>query len=185
VIDTEIREVLSCLAGLLEYPTPGFAARAGDCAAKYERIGPRQSDGIRDFTGYVSGQPLETLEEEYTQTFDISPAASLYIGYHLFGDTPRRSVFLVELQEAFKKCDFSSGSELADHLSVLLRFLAQTGDPEFAVTLLKEGILPVTKQVEDELHKTDNRYAALVHSVRALLTHIEGSLEKAGGVQHA
>ena len=92
---------------------------------------------MRSFVNSVKGQSRGALEELYTETFDLTPAMTLYIGYHLFGETPKRSSFLVRLEEAYQAHDFDSGTELADHLCVLLRFFSVAQDAEFVVPLLE------------------------------------------------
>ena len=128
---------------------------------------------------------MESLEELYTQTFDVTPATSLYLGYHLFGETPKRSEFLIKLTEAYQEHSFSSGIELADHLGVILRYLSVSQNVAFTLPLLEECLLPTLTRAEKELNKIDNPYALVVASLLAFLTQQTRRLAKAGGVPNA
>ena len=80
----------------------------------------------------------------YTGTFDLDAACHPYIGYHLFGETYKRSIFLVELKQRYAAEGFVfSDSELPDHLAVILHFLATTRDEIQAQEIARDALLPV------------------------------------------
>ena len=103
---------------------------------------------------------------------------------HLFGETPKRSVFMAKLQEAYQSHQLSSGTELPDHLCLLMKFLSVARDQETVIPLLEEGILPVLEKMERAFHKDKNSYVLVVRSLRLFLAEISRKLTKAGGMRH-
>ncbi len=63
-------------------------------------------------------------QELYVQTFEFNPAATLETGWHLFGENYERGEFLVRMREQLRRCGIPEGSELPDHLALLLRLIA-------------------------------------------------------------
>ncbi len=88
----------------------------------------------------------------------------------------------MRLEEAYQSHGFDSGTELADHLCVLLRFLGVAQDVEFAIPLLEESILPVLDKVSGDLQKNKNGYAPVVSSLRLFLRQLSRRLAKVGGL---
>jgi len=185
MLSQENKQLCELFADMLEYPNSGLHQAAKDCAIQLENISPGITEPVHSFADFVNSQSLESLEELYTQTFDITPATSLYLGYHLFGETPKRSEFLIKLTEAYKNHSFSSGIELADHLGVMLRFLSVSEDPEFILPLLEECILPTLEKTEKELKKTNSEYALVIEPLRAFLRQVTHKLARTGGVANA
>ncbi|MBI4296766.1 MAG: nitrate reductase molybdenum cofactor assembly chaperone [Chloroflexi bacterium] len=179
------KQLCQLFAKLLNYPDATLSGEATRLSQQLETSYPEIADVLQSFSAFTKSQSLEALEELYTQTFDVTPATTLYFGYHLFGETPKRSVFLVKLQEAYQACSFSGGTELADHLGVILRFLSVAEDTEFVCPLLEECLLPVLAQMEKELKKTDNPYALVIGPLRMFLRQVSRQLVKTGGVSNA
>ncbi|MEE8418916.1 MAG: molecular chaperone TorD family protein [Dehalococcoidales bacterium] len=178
----DTRQLYRLFADVLDYPDSSSAGVAEECLQKLEISFPDSAKPMRTFVDYTHSQSLGTLEEVYTKTFDTVPDRTLYVGYQLFGENPKRSTFLVRLEEAFQAQEFSRGSELADHLPVLLRFLSVAEEPEFAIPLLQECLLPVLDKIEGDFKKDKTGYGASVRSLKRFLKTVSGSLEKTGGL---
>jgi nitrate reductase assembly molybdenum cofactor insertion protein NarJ len=74
---------LALFADLLSYPGEDVAALAREC----ERAGAASgfpAEPLEEFRRFAEATPRETLEELYTDFFDLNPNASLYVGYHLY-----------------------------------------------------------------------------------------------------
>src|SRR3989304_4218418 len=155
MLSQENRQLCQLFADMLDYPGSGLRQAAKSCTIQLENSFPGITEPVRLFADFVNSQSLESLEELYTQTFDITPATSLYLGYHLFGETPKRSEFLIRLTEAYRTCSVSQGAELADHLAVTLRFLGASDNSEFSRPLVDECMLPVLARIENGLKKND------------------------------
>ena len=156
MLSQENRQICRLFAEMLDYPGSGLRQAAKSCVIQLEDISPGLTKPVQSFADFVSSQSLESLEELYTQTFDVTPATSLYLGYHLFGETSKRSEFLIKLTEAYEAHSFSSGIELADHLGIMLRFLSVSEDPEFTLPLIEECILPTLEKTEKALKKNNS-----------------------------
>ena len=185
MLSQENRQLCQLFADMLDYPGGGLRQAAESCAIQLEKSSPGITEPVQGFADFVSSQSLESLEELYTQTFDVTPATSLYLGYHLFGETPKRSEFLIKLAEAYQAHSFSSGIELADHLGIMLRFLSVSEDPEFTLPLLEECILPTLVKTEKELKKSGNQYARVIGSLLVFLRQVTHKLAKTGGAANA
>ncbi len=178
----DIRQLCRLFADVLDYPDGSSSGVAEECPQKLETSFPDSAKPMRAFVDYTHSQSLGTLEEIYTQTFDTVPDRTLYVGYQLFGENPKRSTFLVRLKEAYQSQQFSSGSELADHLPVLLRYLSVSQEPEFVIPLLQECLLPVLDKIEGDFKKDKTGYGASVRSLKRFLKTVSVSLEKTGGL---
>lgn len=177
----DTRQLCRLFADVLDYPDDSSLGIARECLQKLETSFPDSARPMKTFVDYTQSQSLGTREETYTQTFDTASERTLYVGYQLFGENPKRSTFLVRLEEAYQSHQFSRGSELADHLPVLLRFLSVAREPEFAIPLLQECLLPVLDKIEEDFRKDKTGYGASVRSLKRFLKTVSKSLEKTGG----
>lgn len=150
---------LEHFSAMVAYPTAALPRTAAVCAAA---IGPENAEAaamIRGFADYTARTPLGRLEETYTSVFDLDPKCSLYVGYHLFGESYKRSSFLLGLNEHFAAQEFTPAGEVPDHLSILLRCLAEATDGELAVELITDALIPaldrMTGRVASPEHKDE------------------------------
>ncbi len=149
--------VYELYAELLDYPQPDLARTA-------ERA------GLDDFAAWAAGVDPRELEEVYTRTFDLSAPCCLELGWHLFGETYKRGEFLVRMTVAGRAHGVSPGTELPDHLSVVLRLLARLGEDEDPRGLVEEAILPALEKMIASVTGTgENPYRALLASLETRL----------------
>ena len=142
--DTEMRSLYHCFARMLEYPAGGTLQAAIKAQGLLIDEDPASAAQLKEFHDYAAALPPGRLEEVYTGTFDLDAACHPYIGYHLFGETYKRSIFLVELKQRYAAEGFVfSDSELPDHLAVILHFLATTRDEIQAQEIARDALLPV------------------------------------------
>lgn len=139
---TADRRILGLFAEILEYPGARLARAVQECEALVASRNAEAGALLGRFRAFVEEAPLARLEEVYTGTFDLDAACHPYVGYHLFGESYKRSVFLLGLKERYTARGFAAGSELPDHVAVLLRFLATTDDAGLAAELVGEALLP-------------------------------------------
>ena len=178
MLPEECRKLCRLFAEVLSYPGASLSEATDECLRQLGGSFPDIADQMRPFVAFIEGQTRGALEELYTETFDLVPASTLYIGYHLFGETPKRSSFLVRLEEAYQAHDFHSGIELADHLCIMLRFFSVAQDVEFVIPLLEESILPVLDKMAGDLQKSKNDYSPAVSSLRLFLRQLSRRLAK-------
>jgi len=141
---TEMQELYQCFARLLEYPTGETLPAALTAQKIVATQDPEAAAQFQEFYAYAAALAHGRLEEVYTGTFDLDAACHPYVGYHLFGETYKRSAFLVELKQRYNAEGFCfSDTELPDHLAVVLRFLSVTRDDVLATEIARDALLPV------------------------------------------
>lgn len=171
-----LQETYHCFGNLLDYPGPELLSQAQKCISLLEQQDNHEAAAqIGDFVEYAHTTAIGRLEEIYTATFDVSPACFIFAGYLLFGESFKRGKFLVRLQEKYAERGFSRGNELADHLAVMLRFMAILDPNEkLAQDILANCLVPVFEKMnanfENEQSSAPNPYAQVL---RAILTTLE------------
>jgi nitrate reductase delta subunit len=154
------------LADILDYPGPRLPERVRECLAL---LPPPSAELLRDFEAYVAHTGEAQREELYTSTFDMRAECSLYVGYQIFGEDQRRSLFMAKLREDYHTHHFSDGGELPDHLPVLLRYLAVREVDDVREDLIVECVLPALKKLTEALASGSHPYTPVLKAVSALL----------------
>lgn len=156
------REQFEAVAALFTYPRADYAERvehAAECAA---------SAPLLTFAGKVLALQLTQLQEVYTNTFDLQPACSLDLGWHLFGEDYQRGLLLARMRRELATHEITESGELPDHLShalVLLARMKDTQAEEFAATIVTPALERMLDCVPPE-----NVFHALLQSVQQLIT---------------
>jgi nitrate reductase molybdenum cofactor assembly chaperone NarJ/NarW len=153
-------KLLGLFADILDYPAPGLAGKAAECAALVGTAQPEAAALLDSFRGYAEENSVGKLQEVYSGFFDLNSICHPYVGYQLFGENYKRSVFLIELKKAYRAEGFDQGgSDIADRLSTMLRFVAQSKGGEDIDELLNRGLLPalarMTTKPESDAHQHD------------------------------
>ena len=147
------RRLLALFAEALDYPEDGIAETARECEQAARDDAPVAVVPLAEFAAFVAERPLGELQELYTAAFDLDTLSDLdatcypYVGHHLFGESHKRSAFLVGLAERFRAHGFTVERELPDHLVVLLRFAAACPDEELVGELVDEALLPALERM--------------------------------------
>jgi len=153
-------EVVGLFADILDYPAPGLARKAAECAALIGAAQPEAAALLESFRRFAEETSLGKLQEVYSGFFDLNSICHPYVGYQLFGENYKRSIFLVGLKKAYRTAGFEAdASDLPDRLSVVLRFVAHSKDGEEIDELLNRGLLPalarMTTKPESDGHHHD------------------------------
>jgi len=171
------QELYNLFADLLDYPSGKIQEplQADLLASHY----PQVSELINEFFDFIAQTPIPRLEEIYTSTFDLNPTCYPYVGYQLFGDGYQRGEFLVKLKEKYQENGFSyEAQELADHLTIVLRFLATLSpDDNLTQEMLKDGLIPALEKIQEGF-KDNNAYHQLL---AALLLIIKSKIHQRQG----
>jgi nitrate reductase delta subunit len=155
---------------LLDYPTAALGGQARACLDLLSSAGSPAAAPLQSFCSYVQEASPARMEELYTRTFDLQAICSPYVGYQLFGESYKRGLFMARLNEGYHERGFSAGSELPDHVAVVLRFLAQGAGDDFSRALLAEGLLPALAKMEQALHSpSDNPYSEVIGALSLFL----------------
>ncbi|MCC6174659.1 MAG: nitrate reductase molybdenum cofactor assembly chaperone [Chloroflexi bacterium] len=141
------QRLYALFADLLEYPDEGIAAAAQACAALAAEQDAAAGRLLAQFQARIARTAPGRLQEIYTGTFDMDAFRSPYVGYHLFGESYKRSVFLLELKDRYQARHIEVGSEMPDHLALLVRYLAACDDRDERDDLICWALLPVLDQL--------------------------------------
>lgn len=139
--------VFQLFATLLDYPRAALIGVAGECAALVAGRSVEAAVLLREFESFAKKTALTRLEEIYTGVFELDATCHPYIGYHLFGESYKRSAFLLGLKERYRPYAIECGVELPDHLAVVLRFLAVNGDPDETEEIISEALHPALRKM--------------------------------------
>ena len=185
--DTAVRaRLLGLFADILDYPGEDTLKQlrlAEECASVEFPEAGRLLGGFRSS---VEHMPTERLEEIFTAIFDLNATCHPYIGYQLFGETYKRSVFLVELKEHYRTHGFTApDTELADRLSIMLRFVSRCSDPELVTDIIEYGFGPSLAKMTREKEPTikepeqseDNPYSNVLGALQIVLDQVPASEE--------
>ena len=151
-------QVLGLFADILDYPAPGLANKAAECAALIGAAQPEAAALLESFRRFAEETSLGKLQEVYSGFFDLNSICHPYVGYQLFGENYKRSSFLVGLKKAYRAEEFEADiSEIPDRLSIVLRFVAHSKGGEEIDELLNRGLLPalarMTTKPETDAHQ--------------------------------
>jgi len=153
-------QVLGLFADILDYPAPGLANKAAECAALIGAAQPEAGALLESFRGFAEETSLGKLQEVYSGFFDLNSICHPYVGYQLFGENYKRSSMLVGLKKAYRAEGFEADtSDIPDRLSIVLRFVAHSKGGEEIDELLNRGLLPalarMTTKPESDGHQHD------------------------------
>jgi nitrate reductase assembly molybdenum cofactor insertion protein NarJ len=177
--DTVDRDLCDALAALLDYPHASVDELAWCC----QRLaGPVDTDAaqiVERFARFAETTTPDELQEAYTRAFDLDSLSEVeptwypYVGHQLVEDHSKRSGFLVELSSRYKAHGFEAGTELPDHIVVMLRFVSVCSDEQLVQELIHEGLIPALGAVAGvaDTEPTSGRehYFALLIAARRLL----------------
>lgn len=161
------------LARMLDYPEEKHRLQVD-----YELVSAflhkqRLNSPISDFAGFAASSSLAALQEEYVATFDFNPATAPYLGHHLYGDNQKKGGYMIMLKQQFERFGYTpSGTELPDHLSVVLGFLAHLARQEENVTrqpFIAECVLPGMERLQTAFAtRQESPWRMLVETARLL-----------------
>ena len=141
-------EALCAVANALRYPTPP----------------PARFESGADFFDEIAHVDPSGLEELYTITFDLNPVATLEAGWHLWGEQYERGRWLADLRALQDRLGIDAGSELPDHLTVLLPTIAACDDPQ-----LRENCAKAVEKILKPLEEQGNPYRHLLRVAHSSL----------------
>ncbi len=124
---------------LLSYPDDELLASLDLLDRLAASLPERLAVPLGHSVAHLRSTDLSTLQEHYTDTFDLRRRCCLYLTYFTHGDTRQRGMALLRFSHAFRGAGVEFlGSELPDHLAVVCEFAA-TADLALGVRLLHEN----------------------------------------------
>ncbi|MEW2614780.1 nitrate reductase molybdenum cofactor assembly chaperone [Streptomyces sp. NPDC047880] len=154
---------------LLQYPDSELISARPELTAVVEALPATPgAEHLARFTGWFAAQDPETLERHYVEMFDLRRKSSLYLTYYLHGDTRRRGMALLILNQQYRAAGWSTdGGELPDHLPVVLEFaaLAGPGGGEAPLRRHRRGL----ELIHHALTDSDSPYRHVLAALLSLL----------------
>jgi nitrate reductase molybdenum cofactor assembly chaperone NarJ/NarW len=158
-------DLLHVLSMLLHYPDEELFNRLDEIASATDRSHPADvRSAIQSFIGELETHSLIQNQERYTAVFDIDPATTLNMTYHVFGDNEKRAAALAHLQHNYEQAGWERiTGELPDYLPMMLEFLSICPHPEHTEPVWQclQGMQPLVARLE----KKAPVYAALLQPI--------------------
>lgn len=123
---------------------------------------------LDEFYKYVQDAKLTDLQEQFTQTFDLSPATCLDLGWHLYGENYGRGVFMVRMRQLLRANGIKESTELPDHLSHIMAVLPSLNNND-GKALIESYVLPALDKVLKGFKDSDNPFQSLIRFIQDLL----------------
>jgi nitrate reductase delta subunit len=148
---------------LLTYPDEELRAAGGELRAAAAGVGE-----FERFVEWLLTGTLTEVQRHYVETFDLRRRSGLYLTYYLHGDTRRRGMALLMLQQRYRVHGLRvADGELPDLLPIVLEFAATAGpgDGEAPLRQHRQGI----ELLRAALHDARTPYALILDVVCAAL----------------
>ncbi|MDP5307734.1 nitrate reductase molybdenum cofactor assembly chaperone [Paracoccus spongiarum] len=163
-------KTFKALSALLSYPTEDLvsAVPAIDAALHQDGLlGPTRQHDLFPLLHQLANDDLYDLQERYVLLFDRSRTLSLNLFEHVHGESRDRGGAMVDLLETYRAGGFDlAGSDLPDHLPVLLEYLSTRPLPEARAMLADAG--HILAALAERLMRRDTAYAAVLTALIAL-----------------
>lgn len=160
---------------LLDYPDERLVGLLPTLRQTVVGLPETIADPLTRFLDHVAATDLAQLQTTYVDTFDVTRRCALHLTFSMHGDTRTRGAALVRFKQAYRRAGVEladEGSELPDHLCVLLEFGAST-DPEAAWRLLNDHRVAI-ELLHRALVDRDSPWLPVVQALRATLPQLEG-----------
>jgi nitrate reductase delta subunit len=165
---TETPTLYRLLAGLFAYPDAQYSQRAAACRAQMGDESSEATALLRQFCEAVQNLSTEELQELFTRSFDLNPACTLEIGWHLFGEDYQRGEFLVKMRRQLRARGVEESLELPDHLTHVLALLDRM-PPEEASEFAGQFLLPALHKMRGAWQRDSTPFRTLLESAFILL----------------
>ena len=119
---------------LLDYPDERLVSLLPALRETVAGLPETIAEPLTGFLDHLEASDLADVQTGYVDTFDITRRCALHLTYSMHGDTRTRGAALIRFKQAYRRAGVEladEGSELPDHLCVLLEFGA-SNDPEAA-----------------------------------------------------
>lgn len=165
----EENNVWSMLAQVMDYPVPNLGATLGALAEACSTALPEAAAEFQSFREKFNRLGVARIEELYTAAFDFETDSSPYVGFHLFGEDPRRSLFMARLKERYRDHVIETGVELPDHLASIFRLLAAAPEGEEADEIVVDCLLPAIEKMRVGLEGKNTPYGDLLRGAALMI----------------
>lgn len=165
-----LRIAVAALGPLLAYPRrERFATDLARAEGRLlEAEAAEAAEALEAFERGAVRRSFDELEDLYTRTFDLTPVCVPFLSVHLFGqESFRRARLMTGLEEAYRKAGHDRGTELPDHLAVVLGAAEVFADDEWE-ELVEQVLARPLARMKGALD-AKNPYRHLLEAVRLAL----------------
>ena len=152
------------LSALLTYPSAALTELPDEIAAVLtdEKIlSDKAVQALKPLLNDFRKMDLYDLQERYVLLFDRSRTLSLNLFEHVHGESRDRGGAMVDLLETYRAGGFDlAGTELPDHLPILLEFLSTQPAAEAREILADAG--HILTALAERLQRRESCYAAVL-----------------------
>lgn len=163
-------KTFKALSLLLGYPTAELQTAISDLRAVLYGEGLldlRRIEALAPLLTKLESRDLYDLQERYVLLFDRSRTLSLNLFEHIHGESRDRGGAMVDLLEMYRAGGFDLiGTELPDHLPVLLEYLSARPLAEAREVLRDAGHILVA--LGERLVRRETAYAAVLEALVAI-----------------
>jgi nitrate reductase delta subunit len=156
------------LARLFEYPGEDYLVAVRECFEMMQGEDPEVARLLAEFSVGIESTNTYELQEIFTRTFDLNPACTLEIGWHLYGEDYKRGEFLVKMRVRLRDLEVPESSELPDHLTQALRLFGSMQSDE-AAQFASELLLPALDKMLAAWKENHNAFRTLLEALFVLL----------------
>lgn len=153
------------LSVLLDYPNEEILEDVSKIMPLLEEeklLNKSSLNNMHSFLKFIQTQDILDWKEKYTAQFDYASSTSLYLFDHIYGDSKKRGMAMVDLKQLYASEGLEIGSrELPDYLPVLLEFIANTQTQSQGADLLAETA-HVLQKIEHNLKEGHSPYSYLL-----------------------
>jgi nitrate reductase delta subunit len=159
-----VLKTFKALSALLSYPSADLKEAAGVIGwtlHKEKVLTPLAVQALNPLLSDLAQMDLYDLQERYVLLFDRSRTLSLNLFEHVHGESRERGGAMVDLLETYRAGGMElDGSELPDHLPVLLEFLSTQPLDEARDILVDAG--HIIAALAERLQRRESSYAAVL-----------------------
>lgn len=159
------RTLFKIMSLLLDYPEEELLDSLQDIDSMLDNMPTCQATtSCRGLLRYLGAHSLQGLQEEYTRTFDLHPAASLNLTCHNHAEGTERGMVITFFKQVYQAGGFDPvGTELPDFLPMVLEFMYVS--PEATIEEMLPMIRTSVETLALNLLETHSPYAGLVKSL--------------------
>jgi nitrate reductase delta subunit len=142
------RRAVAALGPLLAYPRrERFATDLARAEGRLLEAGAAEAaEALEAFERAAARRSFDELEDLYTRTFDLTPVCPPFLSVHLFGqESFRRARLMTGLEETYRRAGYDRGTELPDHLAVVLGAAEVFADDEWEELVEQVLALPLAR----------------------------------------
>lgn len=158
----DLNHIFKLLSVLLQYPGKDYLSQIKEIEVIVASMPQNEFvNRISEFIIYIKTLPLIQLQETYTAAFDMSPATTMNLTYHIWGDNEKRADMLSRFQQVYQDAGYErTTGELPDYLPMMLEFLSLCPEAK-GVELIWECFKHFDKYI-DRLQQSAPAHSALL-----------------------